>query len=102
MGVMSFLGGLFIIICFVKFVGSSSISLQLSSPTHSTSCLCFLSDLRSFAFQLVLLVAFSDVGNSIGNMLGDGGGPSENAGSASYKCQFQAFVLLVSFLSFSC
>lgn len=53
-----------------------------------------LRDVRSFVFQLVRWVAFSDVGYSIGNFLGDAGGNSEtHIGASQGLCTFQAVLI---------
>lgn len=53
-----------------------------------------LRDVRSFVFQLVRWVAFSDVGYSIGNFLGDAGGNSEtHVGASPGLCTFQAVLI---------
>lgn len=62
LGTFSFVGAIFIITCYLNFA-----------------------DLRTFAFWLVFMVGISDLGQSIGNMLGD---PSTDS-----LCKFQAWVV---------
>lgn len=82
--VISFIGSTFIILCYFK-----------------------LRDLRNFAFRLVLMMAVSDIGFSIGCFLGDTGSPTASqtwlgGGDGTGLCNLQAVLLsyfqLTSFL----
>lgn len=69
--VFSIIGSCFIIICYFKF-----------------------SELRSFAFYLVLMMAISDFFFSIGNFLGDtGGNPDTWIGADNTLCHIQALFI---------
>jgi len=53
-----------------------------------------LPNLRTFAFRLVLCVAFSDLFYSLGNFLGDAGGnPDTHVGASTGLCTFQALLI---------
>jgi hypothetical protein len=75
--VVSILGSLFIIGCFLK-----------------------LKELRSFAFRLVVMVSVSDVLFSLGNFLGDAGGNPETHLGANYGlCMVQSVLISIGGLS---